>query len=344
MNDLNLYDFDYLKLQKNYKDKFKQNNFKEIIGHKKRVYTLDWLSEINYNFLITGSADTSIKLWNIEYLNNPLLEIKNNDSITHLVSNPKNAFEFLSTSSDKYIKFYDVRMNLNQTHSNNNSTINNTNIHSIHSEKSKSTIKNIIFNNNGTQFVFCNRDSSILNIYDLLTFKQIKQIDIKTQINDFKFDKNDSFLFIADDNGIIHKINAKDFDEKNEKKIDGHFFSINCLEISNNNKFLISGGIDSLIVQYDLNENLSMGILKRGDQSVKSLKFNYDDRFIASIYEGNNIDFFSTELQFPIYTIFTECVEYAIQWNSKKNIFAYCGDDKNRNGNEGNVHLVFLSL
>ena len=161
-------------------------------------------------------------------------------------------------------------MNLTQnTHSNNNSTINNTNIHSIHSEKSKSTIKNIIFNNNGNQFVFCNRDSSILNVYDLLTFKQIKQIDIKTQINDFKFDKTDSFLFIADDNGIIHKINAKDFDEK--KKIDGHFFSINCLEISNSNKFLISGGIDSLIVQYDLNEDLSTGILKRGDQSVKEI-------------------------------------------------------------------------
>ena len=181
-----------------------------------------------------------------------------------------------------------------------------------------------------------------MNVYDLLTFKQIKQIDIKTQINDFKFDKTDSFLFIADDNGIIHKINAKDFDEK--KKIDGHFFSINCLEISNSNKFLISGGIDSLIVQYDLNEDLSTGILKRGDQSVKSLKFNCDDRFIASIYEGNNIDFFSTELQFPIYTIFTESVEYAIKWNSKKNIFAYSGDDKNRNGNEGNVHLVFFSI
>ena len=129
-----------------------------------------------------------------------------------------------------------------------------------------------------------------------------------------------------------------------KKKIDRHFFSINCLEISNSNKFLISGRIDSLIVQYDLNEDLSTGILKRGDQSVKSLKFNCDDRFIASIYEGNNIDFFSTELQFPIYTIFTESVEYAIKWNSKKNIFAYSGDDKNRNGNEGNVHLVFFSM
>jgi WD40 repeat protein len=342
MNDLNQYDFDYLKLQKSYKEKFKQSNFKEIIGHKKRVYTLDWLSQTNSNLLITGSADTSIKIWDIEYLNNPLLDIKNNnDSITHLTSNPNKPYEFLSTSSDKYIKFYDIRTNLNQ----NKLTNNNFNIHSIHSEKSKSTIKNIIFNNNGTQFVFCNKEeNSILYVYDLLTFKQIKQIDIKTQINDFKFDKNDSFLFIGDENGSIHKINVKNFDERNEKKIDGHFFSINCIDVSNNNKYLITGGNDSLIVQFDINEELSMGILKRGDQSIKNINFNYDDKFIACIYEGNNIDFFSTELQFHIYSIFTDSNQYAIKWNKNKNIFAYSGDDKNRNGNEGNVHLVFFPI
>ena len=62
-------------------------------------------------------------------------------------------------------------------------------------------------------------------IYDLPNFKQIKQIDFKTQINEFEFNKSDSKLFITDDNDHINILNTLNYDEMN--MIESHFFPIN---------------------------------------------------------------------------------------------------------------------
>ena len=324
--------FDYLQKLLFYKEKFQNCKKRDITGHKKRVYTLDWLNHNNSNTLITGSADTTIKIWDINNINDYLLEIKgNNDSITNLSSNPESSFIFLSTSADKYIKLWDIRMNLLNN--------NNSNIKSFHSEKTKYGIKHIIFNNSGTQFAYSSRDGNSLFIYDLLNFKQIKQIDFKTQINEFEFNKTDTKLFITDDDGHINILNTSNYDEIN--MIEGHFFQINCINISKSNKNFITGGYDSLIVMYDMNELMSLKVFKRSEQSIKKCQFSQDEKFIASIYEGTNVDFFSVELGCPIFTIYTDNSEYCIKWNNKNNILAYCGDDKNNHeGEDGNVHLI----
>jgi WD40 repeat protein len=219
---------------------------------------------------------------------------------------------------------------------------NNSNIKSFHSEKTKNGIKHITFNNSGTQFAYSSRDGNCLFIYDLSNFKQIKQIDFKTQINEFDFNKTDTKLFITDDNGHINILNTSNYDEMN--MIEGHFFPINCINISKSNKNFITGGLDSLIVMYDMNELMSIKVFKRSEQCIKKCQFSYDEKFIASIYEGTNVDFFSVELGCPIFTIFTDNTEYCIKWNNKNNILAYSGDDKNNHGGEdGNVHLIEIS-
>ena len=324
--------FDYNQKLNAYKEKFQKCDKKDISGHKKRVYSLEWLNFNNSNTLITGSVDTTIKIWDITNINDYLLEIKgNNDSITNLSSNPESSSVFLSTSADKYIKLWDIRMNLVNN--------NNSNIKSFHSEKTKNGIKHITFNNSGTQFAYSSRDGNSLFIYDLPNFKQIKQIDFKTQINEFEFNKSDSKLFITDDNGHINILNTSNYDEMN--MIEGHFFPINCINISKSNKNFITGGIDSIIVMYDMKELMSCKIFKRSEQCIKKCQFSYDEKFIACIYDGTNVDFFSVELGCPVFTIYSENTEYCIKWNNKNNILAYSGDDKNNHGSEeGNVHLI----
>ena len=45
----------------NFKEKFSQSTNKELAGHKKRVYTLDW--NITGSKLASGSADTNIRVY-----------------------------------------------------------------------------------------------------------------------------------------------------------------------------------------------------------------------------------------------------------------------------------------
>jgi WD40 repeat protein len=46
-----------------YKDKFTKAHKKILTGHKKRVYTIEWL--VNTNTILTGSVDTTIRSWDI---------------------------------------------------------------------------------------------------------------------------------------------------------------------------------------------------------------------------------------------------------------------------------------
>ena len=86
---------------------------------------------------------------------------------------------------------------------------------------------------------------------------------------------------------------------------------------------------------------------KKGDKAIRKVQYSFDGKYIASIYDGVNVEVFSTECGAPVHTINTENIQYSIAWNRNKNvnknILAYCGDEKNnRNGDEGNLHLMII--
>ena len=126
------------------------------------------------------------------------------------------------------------------------------------------------------------------------------------------------------------------------------------IDIDKNNKNFITGGNDGLLINYNVEELMSCKIYKRSDQGIKQVMYNYDDKFIASIYDGKNIDFFSTELDDHVYTIFTNNFLHFIKWNKKRNILAYVIDEKKnedykgkkneegKNNSEGNVHFFIM--
>ena len=99
---------------------------------------------------------------------------------------------------------------------------------------------------------------------------------------------------------------------------------------------------------------MSCKIYKKSEQSIRQVMYNYDDKFISSIYDGKNIDFFSTELNDHIYTIFTNNNQHFIKWNKKRNILGYVSDEKKNEdtkskkndegkiSNEGNAHFFIL--
>ena len=103
-----------------------------------------------------------------------------------------------------------------------------------------------------------------------------------------------------------------------------------------------------------MNELMSCKTYKKSEQSIKQIMYNYDDKFISCIYDGKNIDFFSTELDAHIHTIYINNLIYFTNWNKKRNVFVYVCEEKkgeewknknkdeNRNTNEGNAHFFIL--
>ena len=344
----------YFEQDKFYKDIFNKKIHKEIIFHKKKIHCMDWLENNSSSIFVTGSSDTSIKVWDLNIILNSsnkdtsaLLTINShNETINNICSRNNNHNQFLSSSIDKHIKFWDIRGNL--------SNINNKlNICKPSYDKLvRDEIKHLQFNNNGNQFAFINKEGTILYLFDLRKFEEIHQINFKQSIYDFSFDKSDKKIFSASEDGNVYLINLDDID--NRQIIQGSLFPLYSIDIDKENKNFITGGIDGILVSYDMDELMSSKTFKKSDQCIKQVMYNYNDKLIACIYDGKNIDFFSTEMEDYISTIYTNNLIYFMKWNKKRNILGYVSDDKKtedwknknkeegRSSAEGSVHFFIL--
>ena len=346
------YDYNYKKNY--YKEKFENNTIKELSFHKKRIYAMDWLENNSGTILITGSSDNSIKIWDLNNTfnssnkDNSLLFTINshNETVNNLASRNNNENQFLSSSIDRHIKFWDIRTNIKNL--NNKLNICKSSFDKIE----KDEIKHLKFNNLGNQFAFINKEGNILYLYDLGKFEEIQKFNFKQVIYDFVFDKSDKKILTTAEDGNVYIINLDNVN--NRQTIQGSLFPIYSIDIDQENKNFITGGNDGILVTYDLDELMSNKVYKKSDQSIKQIMYNYDDKFIACIYDGKNIDFFSTELDSNIFTLYTNNYINFIKWNKKRNILAYVSDDKkgeewkNKNkdegkyNNEGNAHFFIL--
>ena len=340
---------DYISTKSFYKEKFSKGIIKDLSLHKKRIYSMDWLDNNSGLILVTGSSDNTIKIWDLNIIINSsnkqnissIIPIKtintHNESINNISSRNFHENQFICSSIDKNIKLWDIRTNI---------------LNPANNIKTKDEVKHLKFNNNGNQFGFINKEGNSLFLYDFGKFEEIQKINFKSPISDFVFNKNDDKIFVTNEDGNIFLINKKN--DNNIITITGSLFPLYTIDIDKKDKYFITGGNDGILINYNIEELMSCKIYKKSEQGIRQVMYNYDDKFISSIYDGKNIDFFSTELDDHIYTIFTNNNQHFIKWNKKRNILGYVSDEKKNEdtknkkndegkiGNEGNAHFFIL--
>ena len=343
----------YISQKNYYKEKFNKSIQKELSFHKKRISSMDWLDNNSGTILITGSSDNSIKIWDLNNTINSankdnvsLLTINSHDdTINNIASRNNNENQFLSSSTDKHIKFWDIRANISNM--NNKLNICKPSFDRFENEE----IKHLKFNNSGSQFGFINKDGNNLFLYDLGKFEVIQKIMFNKAIYDFTFDRSDKKIFATNDEGNVILINLDNI--SNRQPITGSLFPLYSIDIDKENKNFITGGNDGILLTYDINELMSYKAYKKSEQCIKQILYNYNDEFISCIYDGKNIDFFSTELDEHIHTIYINNLIYFMNWNKKRNVFAYVCEEKKeewknknkdegRNSSEGNAHFLIM--
>ena len=344
----------YISQKNYYKEKFNKSVQKELSFHKKRISSMEWLDNNSGTILITGSSDNSIKIWDLNNTINSsnkdnvsLLTINNShdDTVNNIASRNNNENQFLSSSIDKHIKFWDIRTNI--TNMSNKLNICKPSFDKIENEE----FKHLKFNNSGSQFAFINKDGNYLFLYDLGKFEIIQKINFKTPIYNFVFDRSDKKIFATNDDGNVYLINLDNIN--NKQSIQGSLFPLYSIDIDKDNKNFITGGNDGILLTYDIDELMSYKTYKKSEQCIKQILYNYDDKFISCIYDGKNIDFFSTELDEHIFTIYINNLIYFMNWNKKRNVFAYVCEEKKeeyknknkddgRNSSEGNAHFLIM--
>ncbi|KIJ56946.1 hypothetical protein M422DRAFT_238533 [Sphaerobolus stellatus SS14] len=91
-------------------------------------------------------------------------------------------------------------------------------------------------------------------------------------------------------------------------------------------KYLITGGAESIVNFFDLEEWLCVRTMSVGDTSVNSLSFSYDGEYIACAMENPFIDIIATETGQVIHRVPCMTVPGVVAWHPSKHVVAYCGE------------------
>lgn len=252
------------------------------------------------------------------------------DSVHQVIWSPteenilsKNFIYQVSSSSDKTLKFWDIRTSKN-----------------YRSDKIKGGCFNLSWSSDNNYLAYTNKNDDVLSILDIRK-GIVKQCEFKNQVNEFHFDKNMNCFIVCMSTGNINFYCAKTFNFSAPLvSLEAHFAPVHSLTIEPKNQIFATAGADALICLWDLNELISYKVLRKGESSIRKIIFSYDSKFIASISEESCVDIYDVDASECVHSIICKSIQNSIAWNPKSLLLAYCGEEKNRNNaDDGSIHI-----
>lgn len=214
---------------------------------------------------------------------------------------------------------------------------------SIYSEKSKSGCKNLSITQDGSLFAFSNKDDDFITFFDMRKFSQLKTLQFKDKINEFEFDKTNGYCLVTTSKGSLLVYDTDNLDIEPIINIDVNKSSLNTIAIDSSNNTFATGGDNSLILLWDIQEMMCYRQIKKTDIPIRKISFSHDGKLIASIYDGANLDIFDVNTTENVYSVYCDNQYYSLAWNPKSYVLAFCGVDKNKsNSDEGSINILSI--
>ncbi|KAF8138926.1 WD40-repeat-containing domain protein [Boletus edulis] len=107
-------------------------------------------------------------------------------------------------------------------------------------------------------------------------------------------------------------------------------------------RYLASGGYDSIVNIFDLNEWLCARTISSCDNAINALSFSFDGEYLAIASTGSYIDICATETAIPLHRVPALAPSPTVTWHPSKYVFAYCGQTKQREGSPPPVAVISL--
>lgn len=287
-----------------------------LLGHSGAVNSIDVSTD--EKFLISGSKDETIRIWNLERkeLDKTLNVAKS--SVKRVTFNADGT-KFLAALYSKFIevdfKTFKGKSSKKNSHttfietckySNDGKLIltsswrdntlviwNASNFKKKTVTKEVTWVDNALFNKNSTLIYSVGHDN-LVKIWDINTGNLIKEMaghDDWTY--DLSLSSNESILYSC---SLDKTIKLWDINSgKNINTLKGHTEGVICLDISKDGKYLASGGMDKNIIIWDLNTNSEVLKLSGHDATVMDVKFSNTGNYLYSCSLDKTIKIWNIE-------------------------------------------------
>ncbi|KAG6854360.1 hypothetical protein C0991_007865 [Blastosporella zonata] len=107
-------------------------------------------------------------------------------------------------------------------------------------------------------------------------------------------------------------------------------------------RYLASGGFDSIVNMFDLNEWICARTITVSEYAINALSFSHDGEYLAIANAGNYIDICATETGVPLHRVPALASSPTVSWHPSKYVIAYCGQTKIREGGPPPVGLISM--
>lgn len=308
-----------------FQDVFSTYSSRAFTGHKKRVYTLDW--NMTGKCLATGSADTNIRLWELDHGGlSTILELKgHSDNVEHVSFHPTDPNILASASSDKSVNLWDTRTGKK-----------------THSEKTKGANFNIGWKSNGDKLAIGSIDNSVA-IYDVRNWQQEKLLQFKMNVYELAWDNLGSIFFVCTSLGHVLTFDGNDPNLPPLMTLECHTGSCYCIAFDPKNRYFATGAADTFVFLWDLQELAPVNSYNHLEWPLRNLSFSYDGNLLATTSEDLFIDIIEVQSCEQVTSIRCQAPQLSVSWHPHHYLLAYAGEERNRNNTEVGMINLFSS-
>ncbi|CAL6419863.1 unnamed protein product [Bathycoccus prasinos] len=330
----------------------------ELLAHERKINSLDF--NLSGEYLASGSVDQTIRVWDAERAlsggannntnasgsrstttNNNIPNgrlLGHRDSVEQLRFSPIHTDELVSVSSDKTVKFWDVRQKKE-----------------VQSIPTHGENINVAWSPNGKTVCVGDKNDT-LTFIDCTTMRAVKtasgkEVEVRhrkpisrkvfkeTEVNEFAWDreKESEKFFVLTGDG---KVQCNVWDETKHTIKNVHEFVAHtggCYTIafdpSEKKTHFAIGSADSLVSIWNIPVGyMCLRTVARHETPVRTVAFSHDGNFLASASEDDFIDICDPVSSKRVCEpIFVRAPMNALAWHPKTYALAYAGDQEDLN-------------
>ncbi|CAI5704263.1 unnamed protein product [Peronospora effusa] len=302
----------------------------ELSGHSRKVYALGF--NCNGSMLASGSNDRSIRIWN-PVTERELMELRgHSESILSLMWDPTTPPRLASTGADKTVRFWDTKTG-----------------RIVNSISLPSDAVNIAYSHDAKYVVVGNLDC--ITLIDTHKARVVRRVVNPFESFEMQFSKS-GFLFVAAGHAagfgtfeIMRVVSEQKGNPNLESalKVTAHAGSCVCLDFHPSGRYLVLGGVDSLVSLWDLEELYCAKTFVVTTSGIRFVRFSHDGKFIAIGMDDPNLVVVDVESGEEVVNLQLQNTLQNLSWHPSKNLLAYVGDkassEKNSN-RDGVIKMI----
>ncbi|KAG7097347.1 hypothetical protein E1B28_004702 [Marasmius oreades] len=284
--------------------------------------------------LAAVGVDKATRVWNpdksMEHRSAQMFSGGHADEVDYVSWNPTHPELFCTSSQkDRRIVFWDARQS-----------------RYIQQIASKSAPNYTTYSPDGRTIMIC----STANHTSFLSFgKEVEDSKEQWRPTDKVPTTASTGIFNHAGNGLIlahhaeHSVKVLDYPSMEAREsAPAHVAGCVTLALDPRGRYLATGGHDSIVNLFDVNDWISAKTITSSDHSITAVSFSFDGEYLAIASAGSYIDICGTETCAPLHRVPAVGPAPSVSWHPSKYIIAYCGQTKLREGGPPPVSVVSL--